>query len=123
MTDSVHFASEPARANLRVSGFLHAAKALLFFAAGATPERSVFFFNGAATSSSTAAAATTGAEDDDEVVNDLIVPDDAALGATTAAAVRDGSVSGPVQMNFCDISDEYRLINKFPMAVRNLNTV
>lgn len=92
-TDSVHFASDPALANLRVSGFLQAASALLFLAAGATPDRSCFFFKGATTSCSTAAAAAlaVGSEKPDSVVDE----EDAAAGDATAAADRDGSVSGP----------------------------
>lgn len=91
-TDSVHFASDPALANLRVSGFLQAASALLFLAAGATPDRSCFFFKGASTSCTTAAAAlAVGAEKLDSVVDE----EDAAAGDATAAADRDGSVSGP----------------------------
>jgi hypothetical protein len=87
----VHFASDPARANLRVSGFLQAARALLFLAAGATPERSCFFFKGASTSSTATAALALGAEK----LDDLVDEEDAAAGEATAAAVRDGSVAGP----------------------------
>jgi hypothetical protein len=84
----VHFDSDPARANLRVSDFLQAASALLFLAAGATPERSCFFFKGASTSCATTAALALGAENFDDLVDEEGT-------AAGEAAVRDGSVAGP----------------------------
>lgn len=86
----MHFASDPARANFRVSGFLQAASALLFLAAGATPERSCFFFNGASTSCTTAALAAKA-----DPLDDLVDEEGTVAGVATAAADRDGSVSGP----------------------------
>lgn len=87
----MHFASDPARANLRVSGFLQAASALLFLAAGATPERSCFFFKGASTSCTTTAALALG----DEKLDDFVDEEGTAAGVATAAADLDGSVAGP----------------------------
>lgn len=86
----MHFASDPALANLRVSGFLQAASALLFFAAGATPDKSCFFFKGAGGSSISATAAV-----DEDLDGDSFVVVDAA--GTTAAADRDGRVKGPAR--------------------------
>ena len=94
MTDSVHLLSEPALANFRVSGFLQAAKALLFFAAGATPERSCFFFRGASTS-----ATATMASRDETPLDDFEFTDCFAATAIDAAAGtdREGRVSGPTK--------------------------
>ena len=86
----MHFASEPARANLRVSAFLHAARALLFFAAGATPDKSCFFLRGASTS---ATSLLTAADEEPDAFDD---EEEDAAAAGEAAAARDGRVSGPV---------------------------
>ena len=88
----MHFDSEPALANLRVSGFLQAAKALRFFAAGATPDKSVVFLY--TTTSSTAATTAAGFDDEDFFAAVGV----AAAGlAGAAAAVRDGRVRGPAR--------------------------
>lgn len=88
----MHFASDPALANLRVSGFLHAARALLFFAAGATPDKSCFFLRGTEGSST---SATTAADEDFVDVDVAVVEGDT---TGEAAADRDGRVKGPVNM-------------------------
>lgn len=94
-TDSVHLASEPILANLRVSAFLQAARALLFFAAGATPDKSVFFFSGAAGSSIISAFARRGDEDLVDAPEAAGFDVDVEVAAGAAAAVRDGRVRGP----------------------------
>lgn len=81
--------------------FLHAARALLFLAAGGVPERSNFFFIGSEDAATSTEATSSGAEEVGFIVGAGeeaagISPREVGAAGGDSAARKDGRVVGPI---------------------------